>query len=139
MPINVKSPAILDAPARDLLLRAQAAALRRGPGAAVRTSRGTVHVGSAFVAPGGAVRICAEAAALAGAWSAGEAPTEIAVVAEADHPGAGPVAPCGQCRSLLAALAHDQGREIVVYLADAELGRVVLTTSGELLPLTNQG
>ncbi len=107
----------LDPPDRELAKKAQEAAARAyapyslfAVGAAVRSKSGAIHAGANLENASSGLTICAEAAALSLANSAGEPEIDaIAVVGFnfTDKAGASRlVAPCGSCRQLIAEAAQ---------------------------------
>lgn len=105
-------------------------------GAAVRSNDGQVFLGCFFENASYGLTICAEPAAILAANTAGQRNlTVMAVVGGAEGDGSPPVTPCGRCRQILQEVAAINGRDILLYCANRALTRILLTTSGELLPL----
>ena len=106
--------------------RAYAPYSRFSVGAAVLGASGTIYYGCNIENAAYPMTICAERAALAAAWSAGEREfVALAVIADTE----GPVSPCGMCRQVMFELMPDTP----VMLAN--LGeRRQLTTPRDLLP-----
>jgi cytidine deaminase len=95
-------------------------------GAALLTAAGTVYPGCNIENAAYPICLCAERAAFAGAWSAGETEfVALAVVADT----AAPVSPCGMCRQFMFELAPD----MPVLLANLA-GDTLQTTPRDLLP-----
>lgn len=95
-------------------------------GAAVQTASGRVFHGCNIENAAYSMCLCAERAALAAAWSAGERELiALAVIADTDAP----VAPCGMCRQFIVELAP----AMTVILANLK-GDRQLTSPRELLP-----
>lgn len=95
-------------------------------GAALLTGSGAVVAGVNIENAAYPITICAERAAVAAAFSAGERDlVALAVIADTPEP----VAPCGMCRQVLAEL----GPALEVVLANTAGGRL-RTTPAELLP-----
>jgi len=95
-------------------------------GAAVLTASGRVFPGCNVENASYSATICAERAALLGAYAAGEREiVALAVIADT----AGPVSPCGTCRQVILELAPGG----MVALANTR-GDIRLTTPQELLP-----
>jgi cytidine deaminase len=95
-------------------------------GAAVLTASGRVFPGCNVENAAYPATICAERAALFGAYAAGEREI-VALVVIADTPA--PVSPCGTCRQVI----HELAPRCTVALANTR-GDVRLTTPQELLP-----
>ena len=106
--------------------RAYAPYSRFSVGAAVLGASGTIYYGCNIENAAYPMTICAERAALAAAWSAGEREfVALAVIADTE----GPVSPCGMCRQVMFELMPDTP----VMLAN--LGeRRQLTMPRDLLP-----
>jgi cytidine deaminase len=95
-------------------------------GAAVLTASGRVFPGCNVENAAYPSTICAERAALLGAYAAGEREiVALAVIADT----AGPVSPCGTCRQVI----HELAPGCAVTLANTR-GDIRLTTPQELLP-----
>jgi cytidine deaminase len=95
-------------------------------GAAALTASGRVFPGCNVENAAYPATICAERAALLGAYAAGEREI-VALAVIADTPG--PVAPCGTCRQVI----HELAPGCTVALANTR-GEMRLTTPQELLP-----
>ncbi len=95
-------------------------------GAAVLTASGRVFPGCNVENAAYPATICAERAALLGAYAAGERAI-VALAVVADTPG--PVSPCGTCRQVIYELAPG----CTIALANLH-GALQLTTPQELLP-----
>jgi cytidine deaminase len=95
-------------------------------GAAVLTASGRVFPGCNVENAAYPAAICAERAALLGAYAAGERAI-VALAVIADTPG--PVSPCGTCRQVI----HELAPGCAVALANTR-GDVRLITPQELLP-----
>jgi cytidine deaminase len=95
-------------------------------GAAVLTASGHVFPGCNVENAAYPATICAERAALLGAYAAGEREI-VALAVIADTPG--PVSPCGTCRQVI----HELAPGCAVALANTR-GDVRLITPQELLP-----
>jgi cytidine deaminase len=136
----------LDPPDRELVERAQEAAARAyapyslfAVGAAVRSTSGAVHAAANLENASSGLTICAEAAALSLANSAGEPEIDaIAVVGfnftDAAAGASRVVAPCGSCRQLIAEAAQRANGNVRVICCNGELSRIVVWPIGELLP-----
>src|SRR5690349_8908373 len=95
-------------------------------GAAALTASGRVFPGCNVENAAYPAAICAERAALLGAYAAGEREiVALAVIADT----AGPVSPCGTCRQVI----HELAPRSTVVLANTR-GDMHLTTPQELLP-----
>src|SRR5215207_10545990 len=95
-------------------------------GAAALTASGRVFPGCNVENAAYPATICAERAALLGAYAAGEREiVALAVIADT----AGPVSPCGTCRQVI----HELAPGCTVALANMR-GDIRLTTPQELLP-----
>jgi cytidine deaminase len=95
-------------------------------GAAALTSSGRVFPGCNVENAAYPAAICAERAALLGAYAAGEREiVALAVIADT----AGPVSPCGTCRQVI----HELAPRSTVVLTSTR-GDMQLTTPQELLP-----
>ena len=96
-------------------------------GAAIRGASGTVYVGCNVENVAYPQGTCAEAGAIAAMVAAGETElTEVAVIADAEHP----VTPCGGCRQKLA----EFGTADTVVVSAGPAGERGRWTLGELLP-----
>jgi cytidine deaminase len=95
-------------------------------GAAALTASGRVFPGCNVENAAYPATICAERAALLGAYAAGEREI-VALAVIADTPG--PVSPCGTCRQVI----HELAPSCMVALANTR-GDIQLTTPQELLP-----
>ena len=95
-------------------------------GAAVRAASGRVFQGCNVENAAYPATICAERAALLGAYAAGEREI-VALAVIADTPG--PVSPCGTCRQVI----HELAPGCTVALANTH-GDMRLATPQELLP-----
>lgn len=135
----------LDHRDRELAERAQEAAARAyapyslfAVGAAVRSKSGAIYAGANLENASSGLAICAEAAALSLANSAGEPEIDaIAVVGFNFTEGAGAsrlVAPCGSCRQLIAEAAQRANGNVRVICCNGELSSVAVWTIAELLP-----
>lgn len=106
-------------------------------GAAVATTSGAVFVGANLENASYGMTICAEAAALAAANTAGD--RELQTVAVVGFPTAGhaeahtPITPCGRCRQMIAEFTAP-GSDVRILCCDGHLGTVLETTIGALLP-----
>lgn len=106
-------------------------------GAAVENSDGSRFSGAFMENASYGLTVCAEIAAVLAASSAGHRDIMKVAIAggrSAHEPGP-PCTPCGACRQVIWEAAKVSGREIEVYCADLSLTNILLTTSGELLPL----
>ena len=107
-------------------------------GAAVRSRSGKVYAGANLENASSGLSICAEAAALVRANSAGDLEIEaIAVVGFnfTDPNGASRVvAPCGSCRQLIAEAAQLANNDVRVLCCSGELSNIVVSRISELLP-----
>ncbi|MGA7262248.1 MAG: cytidine deaminase [Stellaceae bacterium] len=135
----------LDHRDRELAERAQEAAARAyapyslfAVGAAVRSKSGAIYAGANLENASSGLAICAEAAALSLANSAGEPEIDaIAVVGFNFTEGAGAsrlVAPCGSCRQLIAEAAQRANCDVRVICCNGELSSIAVWTIAELLP-----
>lgn len=135
----------LDHRDRELAERAQEAAARAyapyslfAVGAAVRSKSGAIYAGANLENASSGLAICAEAAALSLANSAGEPEIDaIAVVGFNFTEGAGAsrlVAPCGSCRQLIAEAAQRANGNVRVICCNGELSSIAVWTIAELLP-----
>ena len=135
----------LDHRDRELAERAQEAAARAyapyslfAVGAAVRSKSGTIYAAANLENASSGLTICAEAAALSLANSAGEPEIDaIAVVGFNFTNTAGAsrlVAPCGSCRQLIAEVAQRANCDVRVICCNGELNSIAVWTIGELLP-----
>ncbi len=107
-------------------------------GAAVRSKSGAIYTGANLENASSGLTICAEAAALSVANSAGEPEIDaIAVVGFnfTDRAGASRlVAPCGSCRQLIAEAAQRASGNLRVICCNGELSSIAIWTIAELLP-----
>jgi cytidine deaminase len=107
-------------------------------GAAVRSRSGKIYAGANLENASSGLSICAEAAALTRANSAGDLEIEtIAVVGFSfpDPDGASRVVtPCGSCRQLIAEAAQLANSDVRVLCCSGELDNVVVSRISELLP-----
>lgn len=135
----------LDPPDRELVEKAQEAAARAyvpyslfAVGAAARSTSGAIHAAANLENASSGLTICAEAAALSLANSAGEPEIDaIAVVGFNFTDAAGAsrvVAPCGSCRQLIAEAAQRANGNVRIICCNGELSRIVVWPIGELLP-----
>lgn len=116
----------LVAAARTARARAYAPYSRFAVGAAVRTADGQVFPGCNIENAAYPATICAERVAITTAWASGARDiVALAVIADT----AGPVAPCGTCRQVIAELAPTA----LIILANTA-GARQHTTAAELLP-----
>ena len=130
---------------RELVERAQEASAHAyapyslfAVGAAVRSRSGKIYAAANLENASSGLTICAEAAALTLANSAGDFEIEaIAVVGFniIDSGGASRVvAPCGSCRQLIAEAAQLASSDVRVLCCNGELSSIVVSTISELLP-----
>jgi cytidine deaminase len=135
----------LDRPDRELVEKAQEASARAyapyslfAVGAAVRSKSGAIYAAANLENASSGLTICAEAAALSLANSAGEPEIDaIAVVGFnfTDTTGASRlVAPCGSCRQLIAEAAQRANGDVRVICCNGELSDIVVWTIADLLP-----
>jgi len=137
---------ILDPPDRELVEKAQEASSRAyapyslfAVGAAVRSKSGAIYAAANLENASSGLTICAEAAALSSANSAGD--TEIDAIAVVGFnftlraAGASRVvAPCGSCRQLIFEAAQRTDGNVRVICCNGELSSIALWTIAELLP-----
>jgi len=135
----------LDRPAQELVEKAQEVAARAyapysrfAVGAAVRSKSGAIYAAANLENASSGLTICAEAAALSLANSAGDPDSDaIAVVGFnfADETDASRVvAPCGSCRQLIAEAAQRASGNVRVICCNGELSSITVWTIAELLP-----
>jgi cytidine deaminase len=135
----------LENPDRELVERAQEASAHAyapyslfAVGAAVRSRSGKIYAAANLENASSGLTICAEAAALSLANSAGDFEIDaIAVVGFnfTDPAGAARVvAPCGSCRQLIVEAAQLANGDVRVLLCSGELDRIVVSKISELLP-----
>jgi cytidine deaminase len=141
----------LDRPDRELVEQAQEAAARAyapyshfAVGAAVRSKSGAIYAAANLENASSGLTICAEAAALSLANSAGDPDIDaIAVVGfnftdQASTDGAAGasrvVSPCGSCRQLIAEAAQRASGNVRVICCNGELSSIATWTITELLP-----
>ncbi|MDQ0317330.1 cytidine deaminase [Amorphus orientalis] len=123
--------------AREAAAGAYAPYSRFAVGAAILTATSATYAGANLENASYGLTICAEAAALAAANTAGD--REIRTVAVvgfpiAGVPGRAPViTPCGRCRQMIAEFAGP-AQDVRILCCAADYGRVLATTIGELLP-----
>jgi cytidine deaminase len=109
-------------------------------GAALRLENGDILTGSNLENASYGLSLCAEAAALAAANSAGRLRDvrEIAVMGgrmENGHlRGTAPVHPCGRCRQMLKEASDLAGHDILVHCAAPEGGQIAHYPLSTLLP-----
>lgn len=105
-------------------------------GAALRVLGGEVFLGTFAESSSIGLTICAEAAAVLAANTAGIRTFEsIAVVgAPAGSDGVVAVTPCGRCRQILADFAALNDNAIEVVCANRNFGQVLLASTTDLLP-----
>lgn len=128
MPMTELTAELLElvAAAREARERAYCPYSRFAVGAAVRTASGMVFPGCNIENAAYPDTICAERAALAGAYAAGQREiVALAVIADT----AAPVSPCGSCRQIMFELAPNA----VIVLANLA-GALRVTSMDELLP-----
>lgn len=108
-------------------------------GAAVRTADHRIHVGANLENASYGLSLCAEAAALAAANSAGD--FLVTAIAVAGPAGEGPddgtarfTTPCGRCRQLIHEAAAASGNDVRVLVADSQMRSVLTLRISELLP-----
>jgi cytidine deaminase len=130
---------------RELVERAQEASAhayapysRFAVGAAVRSRSGKIYSAANLENASSGLSICAEAAALTHANSAGDFDIDaIAVVGFSfvDPDGAlRVVAPCGSCRQLIAEAAQLANSDVRVVCCNGELSSILVSKISELLP-----
>jgi len=135
----------LENPDRELAERAQQASAHAyapyslfAVGAAVRSRSGKIYAAANLENASSGLTICAEAAALSLANSAGDLDVDaIAVVGFnfMDSGGASRVVtPCGSCRQLIAEAAQLANSDVRVLCCNGELSRIVVSKISELLP-----
>lgn len=130
----------LIAAARAAAANAYAPYSRFAVGAALRLTDGAIVTGANLENASYGLSLCAEAAALAAANSAGRLRDVVAVavvggsVATGTMRGTEVVRPCGRCRQLLAEAAQLGGRDIPVHSAAAEGGAVESRLVSALIP-----
>ena len=125
--------------AQEAAARAYAPYSRFAVGAAVRSKSGAIYAAANLENAASGLTICAEAAALSLANSAGNHEIDaIAVVGfNFTDTAAGAsrvVSPCGSCRQLIAEAAQRANGSVRVICCNGELSRIVVWTIGELLP-----
>ena len=108
-------------------------------GAALRSKSGAVYAAANLENASSGLTICAEAAALSLANSAGDPEIDaIAVVgfnfADRAASASRIVAPCGSCRQLIAEAAQQGNGCVRVICCNGELDSIVVWTIAELLP-----
>ena len=136
----------LDRPDCELVEKAQEAAARAyapysrfAVGAAVRSKSGAIYAAANLENASSGLTICAEAAALSLANSAGDPDIDaIAVVGFSFTDWAAGasriVAPCGSCRQLIAEAAQRANGNVRVICCNGELSCIAVSTIAELLP-----
>jgi cytidine deaminase len=135
----------LDRPDRELVERAQEASVRAyapyslfAVGAAVRSKSGAIYAAANLENASSGLTICAEAAALSLANSAGDSEIDaIAVVGFNFTDAAGDsrlVAPCGSCRQMIVEAAQRANGNVRVICCNGELSNIAVWTIAELLP-----
>jgi cytidine deaminase len=141
----------LDRPDRELVEKAQEAAARAyapyslfAVGAAVRGKSGAIYAAANLENASSGLTICAEAAALSLANSAGDPDIDaIAVVGfnftdfnftDGAAGASRVVAPCGSCRQLIAEAAQRANASVRVICCNGELSSIAQWTIAELLP-----
>jgi cytidine deaminase len=107
-------------------------------GAAVRSRSGTIYAGANLENASSGLTICAEAAALTQANSAGDLEIETIAVVGFSFPDPGAasrvVTPCGSCRQLIAEAAQLADCDVRVLCCSGDLGNIVISRISELLP-----
>lgn len=107
-------------------------------GAALVTASGTVFQGANLENASYGLSICAEAAALVAANTAGDRMvTAIAITGHSKRPQRDPTAivtPCGRCRQMIAEFAGLADTDIRVLCCAGDLSRVLATSIDALLP-----
>jgi cytidine deaminase len=138
----------LDLPDRELVKKAQEASARAyapyslfAVGAAARGKSGAIYAAANLENASFGLTICAEAAALSLANSAGDPEIDaIAVVGfNFTDVAAGTsrvVTPCGSCRQLIAEAAQRASSNVRVICCNGRLSSIVVSTIAELLPNT---
>ena len=136
----------LDRPGQELVEKAQEVAARAyapysrfAVGAAVRSKSGAIYAAANLENASSGLTICAEAAALSVANSAGDPDIDaIAVVGFNFADGAAGasrvVAPCGSCRQVIAEAAQRASCNVRVICCNGELSSITVWTIAELLP-----
>ena len=98
-------------------------------GAALITKNGKIFSGCNVELANFLYSICAERTALVKMISEGDdLPEAIAVIADTINP----IAPCGQCRSML----YDFNPDLLIIMATTRSSEVLIKTIGELLPFS---
>lgn len=134
------SPASLIRAARAAAGHAHAPYSGFAVGAALLLDDGTIVTGSNLENASYGLSLCAEAAALAAANSAGKlrAVREIAIMGgrmdEGNLHGTTPVHPCGRCRQMLKEASDLAGHDILVHCAAPEGGQIAHYPLSTLLP-----
>ena len=106
-------------------------------GAALLMKDGSIVTGCNCENASYALTICAERAAIARAFSAGQrVVTRVAIIGRgANAPLRDVISPCGMCRQMLFECSQLTGRPIKVLLASTDMRKIVMTDTDELLPL----
>ena len=125
--------------AQETAARAYAPYSRFAVGAAVRSKSGAIYAAANLENASSGLTICAEAAALSLANSAGDPDIDaIAVVGFNFTDGAAGasrvVSPCGSCRQLIAEAAQRASGNVRVICCNGELTSIATWTIAELLP-----
>jgi cytidine deaminase len=130
---------------RELVERAQEACAQAyapyslfAVGAAARSKSGSIYTGANLENASSGLTICAEAAALTAASSAGDLALEtIAVVGLSFNDTAGAsrvVTPCGSCRQLITEMAQLTQTDVRILCCNGELTSIVEAMISQLLP-----
>ena len=131
---------------QELVEKAQEAAARAyapyslfAVGAAARSKSGAIYGAANLENVSFGLTICAEAAALSSANSAGDPEIDAIAVVGFNFTGTAAgasrvLAPCGSCRQLIAEAAHRANGSVRVICSNAELSSIAVWTIAELLP-----
>lgn len=136
---DIAGAVLLDA-AREAASAAHAPYSRFAVGAALLLDDGAIIAGANLENASYGLSLCAEAAALAAANSAGRLRDVVAIgiiggrITPAGLTGTEPTRPCGRCRQMLHEAAALAGRDIVVHCASADGTAVERHMLSALLP-----
>ncbi|MEW1791772.1 MULTISPECIES: cytidine deaminase [Streptomyces] len=124
--------------AREIASRALNPVSRFHVGAAVQAANGDCYTGTFFESSSFPLGVCAEAAALAAAVTAGVRDFDMIAVVGGDPQSTGPgrpVTPCGGCRQRIFDVTGGPQRNVTVLCADLTLSQIYRMDICTLLPL----
>jgi cytidine deaminase len=110
-------------------------------GAAVRTGKGEIVIGSSIANASSTVNLCAERVAISTANSQGLRDIKIIALIGTDSDGVveKPVMPCGVCRQFMEEFLTINGGDIEVICSNSAKNKIIKTSLKQLLPLPYSG